>query len=252
MYSSPDSGFGIYPSLSGIETRLSMPIPDTSLGTSGITNLTFNFLFGLSWANDFELYAGFGLASPDAPFNLAVYILGGGGHLVATARYHPGGKLACQVDMALDASAELAFSLGPISGNAHVNLGMRFIFNSGQGDLSLGIFLLIGGEVSILSIVSANILLRLDATYENGSFTCRGMFSISIKICWCFTLNVSEEVSCHLGGGGGMAFNEPMPLPWLSDSSTAILPALAVSTVPNATTLAGYRALATNYIYLIS
>jgi hypothetical protein len=49
-----------------------------------------------------------------------------------------------------------------------------------------------------------------------------------------------------------MAFNEPMPLPWLSDSSTAILPALAVSTVPNATTLAGYRALAANYIYLIS
>src|SRR6202034_57765 len=110
----------------GIETRLSLPIPDTSFGTTGITNLTFNFLFGLSWANDFNLYAGFGLASPNAPFNLSIFILGGGGHLVATALYHPGGSLTCQVDMALDASAALAISLGPISGSVHINLGMRF------------------------------------------------------------------------------------------------------------------------------
>jgi len=255
QYTSPDGGFGIYPSATGIETRLSLPIPDTSLGTTGITNLTFNFLFGLSWANDFELYAGFGLASPNKPFNLSVFILGGGGHLVATARYRPGGKLTCQVDMALDASASLGIAFGPISGNVSIALGMRFIFNSGQGDLSLGIFLLIVGEASILSIVSANITLRLEATYENGSFTGRGVFSISIKICWCFTLNVSQQVACHLGSSGGQAFNEPLAMPWLVDTATVTdtqSRVLGLSTVPPQSVIDNYNVLATRYINLIS
>jgi hypothetical protein len=253
LYSSPDSGFGIYPSATGIETRLSLPIPDTSLGTSGITNLTFNFLFGLSWGSGFELYAGFGLASPNAPFNISVFILGGGGHLVATARYTPGKSLTCQVDMALDASAALAIALGPIRGSVHVNLGMRFVFNSGQGDLSLGIFLLIGGEVSILSIVSANILLRLDATYQNGAFSCRGLFSISIKICWCFTLDVHEEVSCRLGSGGGLAYNESLPFPWAerSDSYFA-LDASSISSIPPQSELDNYAEYAVRYLQLIN
>jgi archaellum component FlaC len=253
LYSSPDSGFGIFPSLTGIETRLSLPIPDTSLGTSGITNLTFNFLFGLSWASGFQLYAGFGLASPDAPFNISVFILGGGGHLVAKAYYTPGKSLTCQVDMALDASASLAIALGPIKGSVHINLGMRFVFNSGQGDLSLGIFLLIGGEVSILSIVSANILLRLDATYENGSFTGRGIFSISIKICWCFTLNVHEEVTCHLGSGQGMGYNDPLPFPWeeRSDSYFALSPE-SISSVPPPSEMSKYDDYAQKYLQLIS
>jgi hypothetical protein len=253
LYSSPDSGFGIYPSVTGIETRLSLPIPDTSLGTSGITNLTFNFLFGLSWGNGFELYAGFGLASPNAPFNISVFILGGGGHLVATARYTPGKSLTCQVDMALDASAALAIALGPIRGSVHVNLGMRFVFNSGQGDLSLGIFLLIGGEVSILSIVSANIVLRLDATYQNGTFTCRGLFSISIKICWCFTLDVHEEVSCRLGSGGGLAYNESLPFPWAERSdSYLVLDASSISSIPPQSELDNYAEYAVRYLQLIN
>lgn len=252
-YTSPDSGFGIYPSATGIETRLSLPIPNTSVGTTGITNLTFNFLFGLSWLHDFELYAGFGLASPNAPFNLSVFILGGGGHLVATAYYHPGGSLTCQVDMALDASAALAIALGPISGSVHINLGMRFIFNSGGGDLSLGIFLLIGGEVSILSVVSAQVMLKLEATYSGGVFTCRGIFSISIKICWCFTLNVSEEVHCSLGSGGGLAYAEdPLGTLWNSKAEAPLLiDSGAVSTIPAASILNGFPNLAVLYVNLV-
>lgn len=253
QYSSPDSGFGIFPSATGIETRLSLPIPDTSFGTSGITNLTFNFLFGLSWGNGFELYSGFGLASPNAPFNISVFILGGGGHLVASSYYSPGKLLTCKIDMALDASASLTIALGPIRGSVHVNLGMRFVFNSGQGDLSLGIFLIIGGEVSILSIISANILLRLDANYQNGAFTCRGLFSISIKICWCFTLSVSEEVSCRLGSGGGLAYVESLPLPWAERSDPSFtLDSSSISSIPPQSELDKYPDFAVHYLQLIS
>lgn len=253
LYSSPDNGFGIYPSATGIETRLSLPIPDTSLGTTGITNLNFNFLFGLNWADDFSLYAGFGLASPNAPFNIAVYILGGGGYLTATAHYVPGKALTCAVDMGMDASAALAISLGPISGSVHVNLGMRFVFNSGQGDLALGFYLLIGGEVSVLSIVSASILLRLDAMYQNGSFMCRGLFQIEIKICWCFTLKVSQEVSCQIGSGSGFGYNDPPALPWSNPSDNAYtLDAASFSSVPTLQELGQYPGFADLYLQLIS
>ena len=173
---------------------------------------------------------------------------------MATARYQPGGKLTCQVDMALDASAALAISLGPISGSVHINLGMRFMFNSGQGDLSLGIFLLIGGEVSILSIVSAQVMLKLEASYSGGVFTCRGLFSISIKICWCFTLEVHEEVQCSLGSGSNFAYlEEPLSMPnHLGQPRVPmVLESSAISTIPGQTILGGYGQLATNYLSLI-
>jgi hypothetical protein len=131
---------------------------------------------------------------------------------------------------------------------------MRFIFNSGQGDLSLGIFLLIGGEVSILSIVSAQIMLKLEAAYSGGVFTCRGIFSISIKICWCFTLEVHEEVHCSLGSGGGIAYlEEPLPLLTRSTSFEAamVIDSTVISTIPTSTVLKDYSRLATNYLSLI-
>jgi hypothetical protein len=251
-YTSPSSGLRVYPYSTGIETRLSLPIPNTSLGTTGITNLTFNFVFGLSWANKFRLYAGFGLASPNAPFNLSIFILGGGGYLTATADYTPGAALSCSVDMGIDVSAAAAIALGPISGSVHINLGMRFGFHSGQGDLALGFYLVIGGEVSVLGIISASILLRLDATYQSGSFHCRGLFQIQIKICWCFTLEVSEEVSCNIGSGEGISYSNAPAFPWAAaDTSSMLLGASAISSVPPQDEMAKYKDYADHYLQLI-
>jgi hypothetical protein len=208
IYSPKDSGFGLFPSLTGIETRLVLPIPNTSVGTTGITNLTFGFQFGLKWA-PFKIETGFSLGRAEAPFNISVFILGGAGHVQVTASYVPGSSISCGVEIELAASASLALALGPISGYVAIFLGMSVRFSSGAGgDLRLGVFLQIVGEASVLGIISAYVSLRLDATYANGQFTGRGEFRISIKICWCFTLSISESVSCTIGSSSTTAWND--------------------------------------------
>jgi hypothetical protein len=252
-YSAPGSGFTILPSATGIETRLDLPIPNTSAGTTGITNLTFGFSFGLQFAPSFAITAGFNLGRKKAPFNIAVFILGGAGYVETDITFIPGQQLICNVEIELAASASLAIAFGPISGYVAIFLGMSVNFHTGGvggTDLRLGIFIQVVGEVSILSIVSAYVGLRLEATYDNGTFTGRGQFSISIKICWCFTLNVDEHVEFTLGHGGGsqqVALNEPPNLFLTSDAiSDTPLSVFKVKTPPN------YIEIATRYINMIS
>jgi hypothetical protein len=45
--------------------------------------------------------------------------------------------------------------------------------------------------------------LLLEAKYSEGRLIGHGNLSIKIKICWCFTLEVSEDVTYELAGGGG-------------------------------------------------
>jgi hypothetical protein len=251
-YSAPGSGFTILPSLNGIQTRLDLPIPNTSAGTTGITNLTFGFGFGLQF-DPFAITAGFNLGRKKAPFNIAVFILGGAGYIETDITFIPGEQLTCNVSIELAASASLAIAFGPISGYVAIFLGMSVNFHTGNGtDLRLGIFIQVVGEVSILSIVSAYVGLRLEATYDNGIFTGRGQFTISIKICWCFTLEVDEHVEFTLGHGGGggpqqLALNEPPTLfvmnEAIPDTPSSIF---TVKTPPN------YMDIATRYINMLS
>jgi hypothetical protein len=247
-YSAPGSGFTIQPSANGIQTHLNLPIPNTSGGTTGITNLSFGFGFGLQF-EPFAITASFNLARKEAPFNLSVFILGGAGYVETDLVFIPGQSLTCSVTIELAASASFSVAFGPISGYVAVLLGMSVNFHTGNGtDLRVGIFIQVLGEVSILSIVSAYVGLRLEVTYVNGTFTGRGQFSISIKICWCFTLDVNEQVAFTLGGGNSQtALNEPFPFPSRNE---------VVSDVPTPAVRLGkplnYNEIATRYISMIS
>ena len=146
---------------------------------------------------------GANLARREAPFSLTIFILGGGGFFETEADYTPGnGAITCKADLGITVSASLAIALGPIKGGVYVYLGITATFSSGQNSsLTMGVIFLLHGEVSVLSIVSASITLLLEANYYNGSLIGHGRLTISIKICWCFTLNVNEEVTWHLAGG---------------------------------------------------
>ncbi|MEM9293918.1 MAG: hypothetical protein AAGD01_19725 [Acidobacteriota bacterium] len=198
----------------GVVSILSLPIPDTEVGTFGISGLSVGTRFAVRWAAEspqagdgedgFHIALAFLLARPDIPFNLSVFILGGGGYLVADSRYFPAtGKVQSAVDMAITASASLAIALGPIKGGVYVYFGITARYRSGQGGLTLGIVFMISGRVNVLGIVSASVTLRLEVVYGNGSLVGHGHVSLRIKICWCFTLKVSKSVSYTLAGSGG-------------------------------------------------
>jgi hypothetical protein len=207
-YKGKDSGLSIGLLPDGFQSVLKLPIPNTQAGTSGISNLTIGALFSVRFVKGqgFQLSVGFSLARPDAPFSLTVFILGGGGYLEALATYSPNtGQIGCEVSLSVTASASLAISLGPISGGVYVYLGMTGHFATGGPGLTLGMIVLIRGEVNILGIVSAAVSLLLEATYnsQSGELAGHGQLSISIKICWCFTLDINEEVHYTLGSNSG-------------------------------------------------
>jgi hypothetical protein len=186
----------------GFQSVLDLPIPDVQAGAFGISNLRLSASFAARFEREFLLQVGCGLARRDAPFSLTVFVLGGGGFLQAAATYAPSSRrFECQTDLGITVSASLAIALGPIKGGVYVYFGVTAQYRSGGAGMTLGVMFLIRGEVSVLSIVSACISLLLEATYNSasGSLVGRGRLSISIRICWCFTLEVNTEVTYTLG-----------------------------------------------------
>lgn len=208
-FTDPDSGFSIGLTKMGIRAILSLPIPDVQGATSGFSNLILGMSFGLDFSDGFKISVGFSLGRKETPFAVTIFILGGGGYMEVTVNYTPATrKIDCEVDIGIVVSASVAIALGPIKGGVYVYFGItaRYVLRPGDPEnsgLTVGVLYLIRGQVSILGLVSASVSLMLEATYRNKKLTGRGRFSIKIKICWCFTLEVSEQVEYTLGGGGG-------------------------------------------------
>ncbi len=208
--SSDGLSFGALPD--GFQALLSLPLPDVQAGAFGITNVSLSAALAVRFAGEFTIGLNCSIARKQAPFALTIFILGGGGFLEFRSLYTPAkGQLVCEVEVGITVSASLAIALGPIKGGVYVYFGITGSYRSDGSGLTLGVLFIIRGEVSVLGIVSACITLMLQATYNSAqkTLTGRGQLSIKIKICWCFTLEVNEEVSYALGSpsGSGTAFN---------------------------------------------
>lgn len=206
-----DSGLklGLLPD-GGIQCVLLLPLPPLQFGAFGISNLNLGALLALrlddpAVGGGFSIELGFNLGRKLAPFAVTIFLLGGGGYLEVSTRYAPAtGKLRCFVSMGIVAGASLAISLGPIHGGVYIYFGITAEFEAGGGSrFAIGVMLLMRGEVSLLGIVSACITLLLEAQYDttSGQLIGRGRLSISIEICWCFTLEINEEVTYTVGQG---------------------------------------------------
>jgi hypothetical protein len=199
-----DSGFSMHATAQPllVQCILDLPLPDMSGGAFGIQNLELGAVFeiGVDDASTFFLGVGANLGRQTAPFDLTIFILGGAGWMESYLRYN-GGKITGTIDIGIAASASLAISLGPIDGSVCIYFGLFATLQIGNGGgFQLGIMLLIDGRVNLLGIVDADISLLLEAEYSSGGgLTGRGVLSVSIKICWCFTLDVHTGVQYSFG-----------------------------------------------------
>jgi len=189
------------------EARLDLALPPMNFGTVGIANLALAAGLRLDALDDFSISVEFSLGRRQAPFTLTIFILGGSGYIETSLTYSPLRKtLKCHVDIGIMASASLAIALGPIRGGVFVYFGLTAAFDSGGGpdqSLTLGVMLLIRGDVCLLGIVRVSLSLLLEAQYDGSTGVLRGHghLEVSIKICWCFTLNVSADVSYEFKAG---------------------------------------------------
>jgi hypothetical protein len=211
MQTVPGSGTGFsvrFIPPAAAEARLDLALPAMNFGTVGIANLSLAAGMKLDALDDFSIGLTFSLGRRQTPFTLTIFILGGSGYIDTSLVYHPLSKtLACHVDIGLMASASLAIALGPIRGGVFIYLGVTAAFDSGGSTsrpLTIGIVLLMRGDVCLLGIVQVNVSLLLEAQYDGSTGVLRGHghLDVSIKICWCFTLNISADVSYDFRAGG--------------------------------------------------
>jgi hypothetical protein len=142
----------------------------------------------------------FAFASRSKPFLLTVECLGGGGfvHLIVNA---DGVQM---VEGALEFGGEFSIDLGVASGGVHIMAGIYFQLTDTKTTLTG--FVDIGGEVSVLGIVSISIDLNLSLSFVHSSqgdkVQGRATLTVSVHVFF-FSVSASVSVEKSFGSGSG-------------------------------------------------
>ncbi len=208
----------------GLRAVLELPCFDAAGATSGVTGLQLGASFELRALDEdlrlnFSIGAGFHLGRKDKPFNVLIFILGGGGWVETDIYYRPkGGEIVVRVSIGLQVSASLALNLGVVRGAVGVYLGIfaDYTKRTGQsGAMQVGIMLLFRGEVDVLGIITVMLSLLMEVVYlsdgQKKSFYGRGTLCLEIRICWCFKIKVRKSVTYNFGGGGSASLAKARP-----------------------------------------
>jgi hypothetical protein len=190
----------------GIRATLDIPPINVSGGVAGITGLCFGGFFEMTALSPelrfrFRVGVGFYLGRKEAPFNLTVFILGGGGYIDGAVYYEPSaGGLAVDFAMSVHASVSFTIAMGWMSGGVSIMLGFEAEYHklpSQRADFHASIFIQFCGHVEILSLVSVHLYLLLQATYKslgNGGtiLVGKGQVKLTIRISRFFKIKVNK------------------------------------------------------------
>jgi hypothetical protein len=184
------SGPSITAGPDSVKVSLTIAFPSISVGVFALEHISFITGLDLPYL-DGKPALEFAFSKRSAPFLLTVECIGGGGfvHLVVDA---DGVQM---VEGAFEFGAELSIDLGVASGAVHIMAGIYFKLSGTESDLTG--FLDIGGEVSVLGIISISIDLNLSLTYQvkDGKklIIGRATLTVSVHIIF-FSISVSVSV----------------------------------------------------------
>ena len=142
----------------------------------------------------------FAFAKRNKPFLVTVEIFGGGGfvHVVLNA---DGVQM---VEGAIEFGGNFAFDIGVASGGVHVMAGIYFQLKGDSSDLTG--FVDIGGEVSVLCIISISIDLNLSLSWDHTPtedlITGKATLTVSVHVLF-FSASVQLSVERSFKAGGG-------------------------------------------------
>ena len=189
----PPGIFGAGPSVdlepSQIVVSYTLGLPPVGVGVFSLENISITTGLDLPYLDGQPGFE-FAFAKRSSPFLITVECLGGGGfvHLIVNAS---GVQL---VEGSLEFGGEFSFDVGIASGGIHAMAGIYFQL-SGTTTIVTG-FVDIGGEVSVLGIVSISIDLNLSLTFEsvNGKDTIQGRATLTISVHIIF-FSISASIS---------------------------------------------------------
>jgi len=201
----------------GVKAELNLPPFDVGAGTTSITGVQLGARFAVNALTiqdnkpklDFSLATGFHLGKPEKPFNIAIFFLGGGGHITYDMEYWPkGSQMQITADVGINVSAVASFSAGFISGTVGMALGMYVKYTRNRlengSSLAMGFRLLIYGNARV-SILRMQIAILLEIGYvrsgSGGYLSGRGSFSVTIRFSRFFKKTLRRNIRKNLNKG---------------------------------------------------
>lgn len=192
----------------GLIARLMMDLPPVATGAFAVTDLSLAASFGIIALPEFEITVGLDIASRDAPFTLAVWILNGGGYITQRLSYQPMARpvplMTYTLDVSICAGVGIGFSFGVVSGAVWLQIGcsVALTWTTGRGGnvTTVTAYLLARGNVDVAGLVSASIMLRLEISYDGSVMLARGTLRLSFRISCFYTLRVAQGVEYKLAG----------------------------------------------------
>ena len=174
-------------------------LPPAGVGVFSLENIA------LSAGLDLPLLSGkpvidIAFAARHSPFLLTVSLLGGGG-FVHVQLDTEGMKL---LEAAFEFGANASINLGVASGGVHIMAGIYFAMQTDAGitKATLSGYLRMGGELSVLGLISVSLEFNLSFTYDGKAATGEATLTVEIKVLF-FCKSVSISVQKRFGGSAG-------------------------------------------------
>ena len=182
-----------------LEVSYTIGLPPIPCGVFSLQNIAIMAGLDLPYLNG-QPAVEFAFASRNRPFLVTVEIFGGGGfvHVVLDAN---GIKM---VEGSIEFGANFCLDLGVASGSVHAMAGIYFQLAGSKSDLTG--FVDIGGEVSVLGIISISIDLNLSLSWQSSPsgnvIEGRATLTVSVHVLF-FSASVQLSVERSFSAGSG-------------------------------------------------
>jgi hypothetical protein len=164
----------------GVKAKLNLGPFDFGAGTSSVSGMFVGALFQLNALTierdkprlDFALTLGFNLGTDKQPFNIAIFLLGGGGVFDIFVKYKPQSNyILCRMKLKVQASACFNVSWGPFKGNIQGAYQLDALIERGEGaieDIPVTCTMRNFGTVDVGGIASIYIEQAFGVTYQKA------------------------------------------------------------------------------------
>lgn len=201
----PPGIFSDGPSLDVTPTQATLSyaigLPPLTVGVFSLEQVSLSAGLTLPFLDGTPLFD-FGFAERHHPFVLTIGIFGGGGFF----HLQVGADGIKQVEAALEFGGNFALDLGVASGSVHVMAGIYFAMqtNAGMTAVTLSGYLRLGGEVSVLGLISVSVEFYLSFTYDSGTDKATGQATLTVAVQVAFfSTSVDLTVQRSFGSHGG-------------------------------------------------
>ncbi|MCB4771562.1 hypothetical protein LGR54_23405 [Ancylobacter sp. Lp-2] len=168
-----------------IEVGFALPLPPAAFGVFSIRNIAIGTSLVLPFLTGRPSLA-FSFASREKPFQLSVLILGGGGF----ARVELDTEGIRSVEVMFEFGGMFSLDVGVASGSVHILAGIYIGLKGTDSELTG--YVRVGGEVTILAIVSISIEFMLSLSYYPAQRVAKGVAKVTVSVRVAF---ISKSVS---------------------------------------------------------